>query len=106
MRKKKSQKAAKTTVGRTFSSIHTTQDCPTQQHIGTAASATLSCAGLPRHSGRNDPTSLEAQLQQVPSQSVQAPNANVSSVNDMFRVVAMIFQQIMTGLKVAEPEKE
>jgi hypothetical protein len=38
--------------------------------------------------------------QQVPSQSVQAPNANSSSLNDIFKVVATVFQQILTELKI------
>jgi hypothetical protein len=51
--------------------------------------------------------------QQIPNQSVQAPNANCSyvndmanssSVNDMFKVVAMTLQQIMRELSGAESE--
>jgi hypothetical protein len=49
--------------------------------------------------------SLEAN-QQVPSQSVQAHNANSSSVRNMFRVVTMIFQQIVTELSGAESEED
>jgi hypothetical protein len=44
--------------------------------------------------------------QQVPSQSVQAPDANNSSLNDMFIVVAKAFQQIMTELNGAESEED
>jgi hypothetical protein len=44
--------------------------------------------------------------QQVPSQSVQTPNVNSSSLNYMFKVVAVIFQQIMTQLNGAEPEED
>jgi hypothetical protein len=39
---------------------------------------------------------LRHNQQQVPSQSVQAPDANSFSLNDMFKEVATIFQQIMT----------
>jgi hypothetical protein len=44
--------------------------------------------------------------QEVPSQSVQAPNANSSSVNDMFKVVALTFQQIMRELSGAKSEED
>jgi hypothetical protein len=44
--------------------------------------------------------------QQVSSQSVQAPNANSSSLNDMFTLFATIFQQIMTDLNGAESEED
>jgi ABC-type thiamine transport system substrate-binding protein len=44
--------------------------------------------------------------QQVPSQSVQAPDANNSSLNDTFTVVAKVFQQIMTKLNGAESEED
>jgi hypothetical protein len=50
------------------------------------------------------PTHLR-QNQQVPSQSVQAPNADSSFLNDMFTVVATIFQQIMTDLNGVETEE-
>jgi hypothetical protein len=43
--------------------------------------------------------------QQVPS-SVQAPNANSLSVNDMFKVVATMFQQVMTELSGAKSEED
>jgi hypothetical protein len=55
----------------------------TQQHTATAAaSATLSCTALPPLLSHN---------QQAPIQSVQAPNANSSSLYHMFRVEVMIF---------------
>jgi hypothetical protein len=41
-----------------------------------------------------------------PSQSVQASNANSLSLNDMFKVVATIFQPIMTELSGAESEED
>jgi hypothetical protein len=44
--------------------------------------------------------------QQIPSQSLQAPNANSSSLNDMFKVVATILQQIMTELSGSESEED
>jgi hypothetical protein len=42
--------------------------------------------------------------QQVQSQSVQAPNVNNSSLNDMFKIVTTVFQQIMTKLNAAMSE--
>jgi hypothetical protein len=44
--------------------------------------------------------------QQVPSQSVQAPDVNSSSLNDMFKVVTTVFQQIMRELNGAESEED
>jgi hypothetical protein len=80
----------------------------TQQHTATAvASSTLDCTGLPRHSGRNDcPAFLEAQPTTRLSRSVQDPKANSSSLNDIFKVVATIFQQIATELNGAEAEED
>jgi hypothetical protein len=51
------------------------------------------------------PSSLEAQPT-TSTKSVQAPNANSSSVYDMSKVVAAIFQQIMTELNGAESEED
>jgi hypothetical protein len=50
------------------------------------------------------PTHLRHNQQQAPSQSVQTPDANSSSVKDMFTVVTTAFQQIMTELNGAESE--
>jgi hypothetical protein len=44
--------------------------------------------------------------QHVPSQSVHAPNANSLSVNDIFKVVATIFQQIIRELNGAKSEED
>jgi hypothetical protein len=44
--------------------------------------------------------------QQVQSQLVQTSNANTSSVNDMFKVVPVIFQHIMTELNGAKPKED
>jgi hypothetical protein len=44
--------------------------------------------------------------QHVASQSVQARNANSSSLSDMFTLVATIFQQIMRELNGAEAEED
>jgi hypothetical protein len=54
-------------------------------------------------------TDTQATIEQVleavlPSQSVQTPNVNCSSLNDMFKVVARVFQQIMTELSGVESE--
>jgi hypothetical protein len=78
----------------------------TQQHTATAAtSAALSCTNPPCHSWRNEyPSPLRHN--QVPSQSVQTPNANSSPLYDMFTVVTTIFQQIMTELNGAKSEKD
>jgi hypothetical protein len=69
-----------------------------------AASSVPGCAGLPRRSGANE----LRHNQQVPSQSVQSPNANNSSLNDMFKVVTTVrvFQQIMTEVNGAESEED
>jgi hypothetical protein len=48
----------------------------------------------------------DRQPKQVRSQSVQAPNANSSSLNDIFKVVAKIFQQIVTELSGAVSEED
>jgi hypothetical protein len=68
----------------------------------TAASATLSCTGLSRHSGRNVcPPSLEAQL------TTNTESVSLGSYcNDMFKVVTTICQQIMTELNGAESEED
>jgi hypothetical protein len=69
------------------------QQCPATA----AASAVLGCIGLPSRSGRNEfPPSLEAQPR-TSAKSVQAPNVNSLSLNDMLKVVTTIFQQIMTA---------
>jgi hypothetical protein len=49
---------------------------------------------------------LEAQPATSAKASVQAPNANSSSLNDMFTVVATIFQQIITERIGAELEED
>jgi hypothetical protein len=41
---------------------------------------------------------------QIPSQSVQNPSVNISSLNDMFKSVVTVFQQIATELFWTEPE--
>jgi hypothetical protein len=64
-------------------------------------------AGLPHQSDRNEcPPPFRYNQQQVPSQSVQAPNANISSLNDMVKQVAMIFLRIMAEFNGAESEEE
>jgi hypothetical protein len=44
--------------------------------------------------------------QPTSTNSVQAPNAISSSLDDMFKVVTMIFQQIMTELNRDESEED
>jgi hypothetical protein len=73
------------------------QDYPSRRCYAAtaAASAVLSCTGLPRHSGENEcPPPLRHNRQHVPCQSVQAPNSNTSALNRMSTVVATIFRQI------------
>jgi hypothetical protein len=93
MWKRKSQRAPQTATGRAFSSNHTTPGLSIAAMLcsntsAAAASATLSCKAL------SPP--LRHNQQQVLSQLVQAHNANSSSLNDMFKVAAAVFQQIMT----------
>jgi hypothetical protein len=103
MRKRKSQRVAITTTGRMFSSSHTTPGLTFAMVL--RSNTQLSCVGLPRHSGRNEcPHSLETQPQQVPRQTIDAPNANSSSLNDIFKVVATAFKQVTTRLNGAESE--
>jgi hypothetical protein len=63
------------------------------------------CRGLPRHSGRTVCPSSLKHNQRVPSQSVQVLNAKRSPLNDMLKVFATVFQQIMTKLNGAESEE-
>jgi hypothetical protein len=77
-----------------------------QDTVIAATSVALGCTGLPCHSRKDEyPAPLRHNQHQVQSQSVQAPNMNSSSLNDMFKVVATIFQQIMTELSGAESEE-
>jgi hypothetical protein len=70
----------------------------TKQHTATtAASTALSCTGLLH--------SLEAQAT-TSIKSIQAPNANSSSLKEMSAVVVMIFRQIMTELSGAASEED
>jgi hypothetical protein len=111
MQKKKSQRMPKSTVGRVFSSSHTT---PKQSFAGVLCSNTQQQPQLPTVTQAcattvdemSPPAPLRHNQQQVVSQSDQAPNANSSSVNNMFKVVATIFQQIMTELNGNESEED
>jgi hypothetical protein len=84
--------------------------CGAQTHTAAAAaaaSAVLSFTGLPRQSGKNEwPPALRHNQQQLPGQSVQAPNADSFSLKGMFKVVATIFQQIMTELSGTQSEED
>jgi hypothetical protein len=101
-RKRKSQRAPKTTTGRVFSSSHTTPG--------------LSFAAVLRRNAQQQPQplsvaqactySLEANPKLVSNQSVQAPNANSSSLNEMFIVVPTTCQQILTKLNGAESKED
>jgi hypothetical protein len=100
--KRKSQRAPKSTRERAFSFNHTTpvlsfaaalrsnteQNQEPQPPLVTQAYPTTVveiCAPLPLRYNK-----------QVPSQSVQAPNVNSLSPNNIFKVVATVYQQIIT----------
>jgi hypothetical protein len=92
----KLQREPKTTTGSAVSSNHTTPRLfcsgTAQQHTATAAaSAAHSCTGLPCHSGRK-----RNEAQPSTCQSVYTPIINSSSLNVLFKIVIMVFQQIMT----------
>jgi hypothetical protein len=104
MRKRKLQRATKSISGRVFSSNQTTpglslaaalhrntqhQQQPHLPMVVQACAATVGEMSAPPPLRHN---------QQVPSQSVQAPNVNNSFLNEMFKVVATVFQQIMTEI--------
>jgi hypothetical protein len=96
MRKRKKQRATKTKMGRVFSSGHTAPGlCYAAKH---GNSSSLSRTQLQRPA----PSLLRHNQQQVPSQSVKVPNVNSSPLNDMLKIVATAFQQIMIQLKGAE----
>jgi hypothetical protein len=69
-----------------------------QQHTATAAaSATLTCIGLPQHSGSGSnecSAFLEAQLT-TSLKSVLSSYIKYSSLNNMFIVVVMVMRQII-----------
>jgi hypothetical protein len=73
------------------------QQQPHQPPVAQACPATMGEMDDPPPLGHN---------QQVPSQSVQTPYVQSSSLNDMFKVVATVFQQIMTDLNGAESEED
>jgi hypothetical protein len=100
MRKRMSQRTPKTKIGTVFSSSHTTsglsfaavQRSNTQQQQ----------QPQPPPVAQTCTPSLEAQPTSI--KSVQSPNANSSSLNDMSTVVTTIFQQIMIKLNGFELE--
>jgi hypothetical protein len=53
---------------------------------------------------QHHPPPLGQNQQQVPSRSIQASNENSSSLNDIFKLVAIVFYQIMTELNGAKSE--
>jgi hypothetical protein len=83
--------------------VASAQGDATQQHTATAAA--LSCTGLPSHSRRNKCPFPWDTTNKCEFQSAQAPDANRSSLNAMFTVVATVLQQIMTELNGAETGK-
>jgi cytoskeletal protein RodZ len=112
MQKRKPLRAPKTTMGSVVCSSHTNLGlvfmvalCSNiqQQQQPQLPSVTQACPATMKEKSALPPLRHN---QQVPSQSVQAPNANSSSVNDLFTVVGMIFQQIMTELNGAESEED
>jgi hypothetical protein len=88
VRKRKFQKAPKMTTVRVLFSSHT---APGLSFTMVLYSSSLSHPQLQWPA----PRSLEAQP-------VEAPNTNSSSLNDMFKVVATVLQQIMTELDGVE----
>jgi hypothetical protein len=72
-----------------------------QQHMATAAaSVAVVCAGLPRHSRKNEcPASLEVQLTASTRSVSSGSKHNSLSLNDMFKVVS-------TELSGGESEKD
>jgi hypothetical protein len=89
-----------TTPGLSFAAaLHNDTQHQQQHHPPTVAQASPTTVG---EMGAPPPLRHN---QQVPSQSVQAPNVNNSSLN-MFKVVTMVFQQIMTELNAAELEED
>jgi hypothetical protein len=113
MRKRKSQRAPKAYIGKgvLFQLDHrwtVLRGGGAQQHTATAAALPVpDCTVLPATLGEmSAPPPLRHIQQQLLSQSVQAPNVNSSSLNNMFKVVATVFQQIMTELNGAESEED
>jgi hypothetical protein len=111
IQKRKLQKATETTMGKVFSSGHTTPRLTfaaalcnnTQQHQQPQPpSAAQPCPATVGET--STPPPLRHNHQQIASQLVQAPNANSSSVNDIFKVVTATFQHIMIQLIGAESE--
>jgi hypothetical protein len=109
MRKRKSQKAPKTTSGRVFSSNHTTpgvsfaaalrsntqqEQQPHPSPVAQACPVTVGEMSAPPPFGLNQ--------RQAPSQSDLAPIVNNSSLHDIFNLVGTVFQHIMTDLNGAE----
>jgi hypothetical protein len=105
------QRAPKTTSGRVFSSNHATlglyfaaalrrntqkQQQPHPPPVAQACTATVG--------EMNDWRPL-THNQQLPSQSVKAPNVNSSSLN-LLTLVATVFQHIMIELNGAESEED
>jgi hypothetical protein len=90
-----------TTPGLSFSAVlRSNTQQQQQQHqppVAQACPTTVGEMGVPLRLRHN---------QQVPSQSVQAPDANSSPLKDMFPVIATILQQIMTELSGAELEED
>jgi hypothetical protein len=107
MRKSKSQRTPKTTMGRAFSSNYTTlglsfaaalrnnekqQKRPHPRQVTVPGPATMKYPRVP--------APLQHHQQQETDQSVRAPTVNISSMNDMFKVSTVV-QQIMTELNGA-----
>jgi hypothetical protein len=94
MQKRRLQRAPKTTTGRVFSSNHTTAGlsfaavlCSNTQQLQLPQPPSVAHA-CPATVGEMSAHPPLKHSQQVPSQSLQAPNAYSSSVNNMFKVVS------------------
>jgi hypothetical protein len=107
MRKSKSQRTPKTKTGKAFSFIYTTpglsfaaalrnneqQKRPHPRQVAVAGPATMEYPRVPAPLQHH-------QQQETGHQSVRAPNINISSLNDMFKV-SSVAQQITTELNGA-----
>jgi hypothetical protein len=111
MRKCQSQRTPKTTTGRVFSSNHTTPGLSfaaalrtnTEEQQRPHPSQTADAAPVALQQTRAPPV-LKNRPQQT-GQSVQAPNVNSSSLDNMFKDASVV-QQIMTGLSDAVSEEQ
>jgi hypothetical protein len=82
----------------------TTPRCDAKQQQ--RATVAVSARAYPSTAGEVSSHFASRHNQQEPSLSVQATNASISYLNDMFKVFAAISRQIVTEFIGAEPEKD